>query len=453
MKSDNNNDKLGMVKLLIILNMLQQPNCIINVNKTSKKNSRNVKHKNKKLDNLIVKKNVKDKMDSELLLPIEQIIVEEDSELILPIEQVIVEEDSELVLPIEQVIIEEDSELILPIQEVTIKDDSKFITLICDRLSNEKIFIISKLIQRLYYSEMSNKILQNCLIDIKRENNVAANKLSLIRDSKDKLETTYILPTQEVIIKDDIEGIKKKDDSNITINGVYKIHENINNDYSETLISTLPIIIAQKNIDIPIESTFRLKNAALDIKNMKKDVYLTSSKLLPMFEKDDIFPSLNGKLFLEGFVRNKIDFSIAEGVYDNIINLDNECVIIYIPFKCTTIINCRVRPVFSKGKGLDYIPIYISSDCLNINNDFNEYLNEKNAQCSEYINCDITPINCNIERVKIYETYTLVDRKPFSKKFPFEMNFNTIKENILLNLSLTLIQKQDISINHRKNSR
>ncbi|MBU3101109.1 MULTISPECIES: DUF7852 domain-containing protein [Clostridium] len=423
MKPDNNSDKLGMVKLLIILNMLQQPNCIINVNKKSKKNSTNVKHKNKKLDNLIVKKNAKDKMDSELILPIEQVIIEEDLELILPI------------------------------QDVTIKDDSKFITPICDRLSKEKTFIISKLIQRLYYSEMSNKTLQNCLIDISRENNAAANKSSLIRNSEDKLETTYILPTQEVIIKDDIEGIKKKDDSNITINDIYKTHENINNNYCETLIATLPVIIAEKNIDIPIESTFRLKNAALDIKNMKKNVYLTSSKLLPIYEKDDILPLLNGNLFLEGFVRNEIDFSIAKGVYDNIINLDTECVIIYIPFKCTSLINCKVRPVFSKGKGLDYIPIYISSDCLNINNDFNEYLREKNTQCSEYINCDIEPINCKMERVKIYETYTLLDRKPFSDKFPLEMNFNTIKESIVLNLSLTLIQKQDIVINHRKNSK
>ncbi|MBU3177984.1 hypothetical protein KPL47_16760 [Clostridium estertheticum] len=437
MKPYNNSDKLGMVKLLIVLNMLQQPNCIINVNKKAKKNSTNLKHKNEKLDNLNVKKNAKDKMDSELILPIQGVIIEEDSELILPIQEVIIEEDSEL---------------ILPIQEVTIKDDSKFIIPISDRLNKEKIFI-SKLIQRLYYSEMSNKTLQNCLIDIKRENNVAANKSSLIRNSKDKLETTYILPKQEVIIKDDIECIKKKDDSNIIIDDIYKIHENINNDYCETLISTLPIIIAEKNIDISIESTFRLKNAALDIKNMKKDVYLTSSKLLPMYEKNDTLPLLNGELFLEGFVRNEIDFSIAKGVYDNIINLDTECVIIYIPFKCTSLINCKVPPVFSKGKGLDYIPIYISSDCLNINNDFNEHLMEKNTQCGEYINCDIAPINCKIERVKIYETYTLVDRKPFSKKFPLEMKFHTIKENILLNISLTLIQKQDISINHRKNSR
>ncbi|MBU3158516.1 hypothetical protein KPL37_01860 [Clostridium frigoris] len=409
MKPEYNRDKLKLIKLLAILNMLQQPNCIININKTSKKNTTKVKIKNKKLNNQELNN--------------------------------------------QEVIIEDDSGLTLPIEQITINDDSKLILPICDKLSMAKFLIILKNVQQSYYNEKINRIFQNSSIDIKHENTVTPNKLILIRNSKDKLNTKYIMTTQEAIIKDDMECINKKEESNINNNDIYTIHKNINTDYCESLTSTLPIIIAEKNIDIPIESTFRLKNAALDIKNIKKDIYLTSSKLLPMYEKDDILPSLNGKLFLEGFVRNKLDFSVAKGVYDGIINLDTECVIIYIPFKCTTLINCKVPPVFSKGKGLDYIPIYISSDCLNINNDFNQYLSEKDNQCSEYVNCDTKPINCKIEEVKIYETHTLVDRKSFNEKFPLEMNFHTIKESIVLNLSLTLIQKQDIVINYRKNSK
>ncbi len=68
------------------------------------------------------------------------------------------------------------------------------------------------------------------------------------------------------------------------------------------------------------------------------------------------------------------------------------------------------------------------------------------------MNISYSPINCEIEQSKIYETYTLVDKKPFSKDFPLEMNFHTIKENIIINLSLTLLQKQDIIINYKKNS-
>ncbi|MBU3114163.1 DUF7852 domain-containing protein [Clostridium lacusfryxellense] len=437
MKPDNNRDKLSLIKSLIILNMLQQPNCIININKTSKKNSKNVKHKNP--NNL----NPKDKVNTEFILPLQEVTIIDDSETIFPIEQITIVDDSETILPIEQITIVDDSETILPIEEITIIDDSEIILPICDKLSMAKLLIILKLLQQSNSNESINKPFKNDSMIIGHKNNVIQNNSSAKNITKDKLNTKYILPIPEVIIRDDTKCIKKKDEINTTTdNTIYEISENINTNHCENLISTVSIIIAEKNIDIPIESTFRLKNSALDIKKIKKDIYLTNSRLLPMYEKDDIFPSLNGKLFLEGFVRNKLDFSIAKSMHDNIINLDTECVIIYIPFKCTTLIHYKASPVFSKVKSLNYIPIYMSSNCLDINKDFNEY-----------INCDVQPINCEIEQSKIYETYTLVDRKPFSKDFPLETHFHTIKENIIINLSLTLLQKQDITINYRKNSK
>jgi hypothetical protein len=206
---------------------------------------------------------------------------------------------------------------------------------------------------------------------------------------------------------------------------------------NKKLTSKLPLIIAEKTFGIPIESKFKLKTPALAIKNMKKDVYLTSSTLLPMYEGHDSYSHSKGKLFLEGFVRNKLDFSIAKSSKDNIINLDTESVIIYIPFKCTTLIKYNVPPVLSSGKFLDPIPLYISPNCADINN--------------EYIKCDIPPINCELKGYNIYESYTLLDKTPFNEDFPIEINFNTIKENIIINLSITLLQEQDVDINYGDN--
>lgn len=288
----------------------------------------------------------------------------------------------------------------------------------------------------------------SCFINI----NDKSKKNSTCVKQKNKVKTEFMLAMKETTIDDVTEHTKNNGEINTTTtNDISKIPEKINTNHFENLISTLPIIIAEKNIDIPIESTFKLKNAALDIKNIKNDICLTKSKLLPMLEKKDISSSLKGKLFLEGFIRKKLDFSIVKGVNDNMINLDTECVIIYIPFKCATLVNYKIPPVLSKEKMLDYMPIYISSECSNINNDYNECLGEKNTQCNEYTSCGITPINCEIEQAKIYETYTLVDKKNFSKKFPLEVSFHTIKENILINLSLTLVQEQDIAISYRKN--
>ena len=76
---------------------------------------------------------------------------------------------------------------------------------------------------------------------------------------------------------------------------------NFNTDGKENFILTLPVIIAEKNIDIPIESTFKLKKPALDIKSMKKNVYLTNSTLLPIYEKHDEYSSIKWKTIFRGF--------------------------------------------------------------------------------------------------------------------------------------------------------
>lgn len=408
MKSKKKNcDKLKLIKSLLILNMLEQPNCIIIINKKSKKNSTHVNNKNKTPNILSKEKNWKDKKNAKYILPISQVNIEGHSEFIPPVS---------------------------------------------DKSNMSNFIIFLKILHWSYCNQNINKSFKNNSTNINFENLIYPNNLTVKNNTKDKLNTKYILPMPEVISEDDIKCINKQSEINTTVNNICKIPKITNTNHSETLISTLPIIIGEKNIDIPIESTFRLKSAALDIKNIKKDVYLTNSKLLPLYEKDGV-SSLNGKFFLEGFIRNKLDFSIVKGVHDGIINLDTECVIIYVPFKCTTLIQYKIPPVFSKEKVVDYIPLYISSDCLDIKNDFNEYLSEKKTRCSEYINCDISPINCEINQSKIYETYTLIDKKPFNKDFPAEIDFHTIKENIIINLSLTLIQNQDIAINYRKNSK
>lgn len=87
-------------------------------------------------------------------------------------------------------------------------------------------------------------------------------------------------------------------------------------------------------------------------------------------------------------------------------------------------------------KKLDDIPIYISSNCSDI---------------KKYIDCGIQPINCEIKEAKIHETYTLMDKSPFNKNFPIETEFHTIKENIIVDLSITLFQEQDVTVNYKNN--
>ncbi|MBU3160984.1 hypothetical protein KPL37_14760 [Clostridium frigoris] len=46
METYDNHDKLRMIKHYFIFNMLQQPSCFININKTAKRSSTNIKQEN-----------------------------------------------------------------------------------------------------------------------------------------------------------------------------------------------------------------------------------------------------------------------------------------------------------------------------------------------------------------------------------------------------------------------
>ena len=190
----NNYDKLNMAKLFIIIQILQQSCFNENIKKTSKKSSTNIKHKNNvTLNNLSVKKNPKDKMNTKCVPPIQEVYIQDDPKCVHPIQEVYIQDDTKCVPSI---------------QEVYIQDDTKCLKM----------------------------------------------------------------------------NIKNKDEiNNITTNGIYEISGNITTNDNENFISTLPIILAKKTIEVPIESTFKIENATLDIKNMKKHIYLTSSKVLPMY--------------------------------------------------------------------------------------------------------------------------------------------------------------------------
>ncbi|MGH4140199.1 hypothetical protein [Clostridium sp.] len=333
-----------------------------------------------------------------------------------------------------------------------------------DNLGMLQLLIIWELLEQLPCNVFGNKPIKKNLVNNK--SNMNSNNLSVEKEWKDKINTECIPPIQQVNIGNEpkcINGKNEIDNSIYTTDDIkntnsvnpnncsYKEKSEIINSHTfplnsginiapvgtnEPVVTMLNIVLTEKNIDIPIESILKSENSALDIKNIKKDLYLTNSILLPIYDNHDISPSLSGKLFLEGFIRNKLDFYIAKDVHNGIINLASQSVITYIPFKCTTLIQFKTPPVLSKEKNPDYIPIYISSHCVNI---------------KKYIDYGIHPINCEIKEAKIHETYTLMDKSPFNKNFPIEMEFHTIKEKIIVNLSITLLQEQDVAVNYKNN--
>lgn len=203
METYDNRDKLKLIKHFFIFNMLQQPSCFININKTTKKNSTNIKKENRYPNNFSTEKSAKDKMSTEFIPPIQQAVIENDSESAIPV---------------------------------------------CDKLTMAKFLVILKLLQRPYHNENMNKAFKDNTINIKNENKITPNKLSLFKNPK------FMFFIKQVTFKNNSSSIKKKGEIN-TSDDIIKFHENENSDYLESLIPPPPIIIEEKDIDmdIPIE--------------------------------------------------------------------------------------------------------------------------------------------------------------------------------------------------------
>ncbi len=192
MKTDDNQDKLRLIKKYFIFNMLQQPSCFININKSSKKEFKNIKQ----------------------------------------------EKSTEFTPPIEDIIIENDSESKIPI---------------CDKLSMAKLLVTLKLLQQPCHNGNINKPFKKSPLNLKTENKDTENKFSMINNFKNKPNAKFLLFFKQVTFKNNSTAIKKKGEINITSDDFYEIPENDNaNDFDSSKIQ--PIIIEEEDIsNVPTE--------------------------------------------------------------------------------------------------------------------------------------------------------------------------------------------------------
>jgi hypothetical protein len=202
MKIDDNRDKLRLIKKYFIFNMLQQPSCFININRTSK----NALENNKQ---------------------------EKSTEFTPPIEDTIIQDT----------IIENDSESNIPI---------------CDKLSMAKLLVTLKLLQQPHHDKNINKTFKKSPINIKTEKQNTEkknteNKFSFINNFKNKPNAKFMLFFKQVTFKNNSSTIKKKGEINTNSDDFYEIPENDNDNYFDSS-KIQPIVIEEEDIsNVPNE--------------------------------------------------------------------------------------------------------------------------------------------------------------------------------------------------------
>ena len=204
-------------------------------------------------------------------------------------------------------------------------------------------------------------------------------------------------------------------------------------------IAKIPVVLAELTLQINVDAKIDLPEPAIEIKRVGKRLKVVQCRLLQN----------TNKLFLRGFVRKNIEYSTRklsnqEGICGNI----GHCTV-DVPWSCVTALDFNVAdptPVlFSTNNQFEYLveqdlgPKFpakdklMSGDLTELNQVTTEFFNE--LPYCELISATITEFNEAIHRSDPY------GENPFE-----EFEFTSIQEKMVIDLTLKVLQKQQVAI-------
>ena len=210
------------------------------------------------------------------------------------------------------------------------------------------------------------------------------------------------------------------------------------------VVVKVPVVLAETNITIPVEAIITLDQIATEIKRIKKNVFLTQSRLIPFSQ--DGYPH-TGILFIEGFIRKNIEYA-TESCHSckggNSCGDIRHCTV-EVPFNFTTRVTFLRKPIFTENNAASELEFFtdelrgcdVCADPILGRNAcdqsffFTEYFNEK--PFVELVKADITEIDIHTNPKSSCHEAT-------------EQKFSQITEKIVVNLTLKVLQNQQIKI-------
>ncbi|MBS5938637.1 hypothetical protein E5347_10755 [Clostridium sartagoforme] len=210
------------------------------------------------------------------------------------------------------------------------------------------------------------------------------------------------------------------------------------------VVVKVPVVLAETNITIPVEATIKLDKEALEIKRIRKNVYLNQSRLIP-FSQDGQFGT--GLLFISGFIRKNIEYATktcSKYGSPNICGEIRHCTV-EVPFNFTTRITFIRQPLFTPNFGPSEL----------------EFFNDKNKSCDACADpvigrnvCDQSFFNVEFFNEKPFTELVRADiaeidihTDPYKNcKVPTEQLFTKLTEKIVVNLTLKVLQNQQVRV-------
>lgn len=199
---------------------------------------------------------------------------------------------------------------------------------------------------------------------------------------------------------------------------------------AEERVIKVPVVLAERTLQIVVESDISLYPPATEIKRVKKHVFLDQVKLVPV-EFDEIgttntFAATRAKLFVSGHIRKNIEYASADH------NAPLQDRIAKVRFSG-----------FAELNGADFItrPIFSRSDKAEAN-----FVNDKtqiDARLDKYFFQNIVNYNEQPYGELLAARFYEIDYSP-EGTYP-DGSFKTLREKIALELSLKLLQVQQLA--------
>jgi hypothetical protein len=209
------------------------------------------------------------------------------------------------------------------------------------------------------------------------------------------------------------------------------------------LVAKIPVVLGERDIQIDVETEFRLKEPFLEIKRIKKNVFLTQCKLLPRAGQIVGGVLVSGKLFISGFVRKNIEYATADCVEDKIVSGRIAHTTIDVPFTAVTEITYVVPPIVNLRVPQTEIDLLSTTVC----HDCKGSIMGK-SPCEQSFEDLITftePPYCELEAVRIIEED--INRDPLN--YNTNLNtplFNKVVEKMVLHVRVKVLQLQQVNI-------
>jgi hypothetical protein len=210
------------------------------------------------------------------------------------------------------------------------------------------------------------------------------------------------------------------------------------------LVAKIPVVLAQREIQIDVEAEFRLKEPFYEIKRIKKNVFLTQCRLLPRSGVIVGGVLVSGKLFISGFVRKNIEYATADCVEKKIVSGRIAHTTIDTPFTAVTEVTYVIPPIVNVRATQTEIDLLNSCSC--------------HDDCKETIigksNCELSFEDtiiftekpyCELESVRIIEDDLQRDSIGCYSSTDVQL-FDKIIEKMVIYINVKVLQLQQVNI-------